>query len=508
MDGAVTPLFTCTAAVLGGRTPDKGPAQLKLAQNSAVRFAILLVVAIILRCDTFGDPNLHGDESFYLSVGAAMHHGALPYVDVWDRKPLGLFLIYYLITAVSTAPLAYQLTATAFAAATAWVIDAIARHFGSRPQGALLAALCYLLWLGPLQGYGGQSPVFYNLFMASAALLVLRALPALGEGRVPRSVPLAMLLAGTSITVKTSAVFEAAFLGLLCAVQLYRSPAVPARVLRHVAGWALIGAAPAMLISAAYWANGHWAEYWHAMFTSNLSKPPHWPTTWLRFRLMILQLTPIIAVAAFGLLEHQREGRRFAALWLGVAFLGLLAVPNFYPHYALPILVPLCIAASAFFARGAVGRIALVAIACLSVFLSPIFQFGHAAKSQAAISALTNAVRAHAGGGRLLVYDGPPQLYMLSGQSFITPLVFPTHLSHDIEKDVSHLSTLGETKRVLALRPGAVVLAKDIRNSPQNEETRALVEAYVGQNCRLAAMVLVPERTREDWIGVWGDCRR
>ena len=202
-----------------------------------------------------------------------------------------------------------------------------------------------------------------------------------------------MLLAGASITLKTSAVFEAVFLGLLCTVRLYRSGApstAPCRAL---------GAdrrRPALLIAGAYWLNGHWAEYWHAMVTSNLNKVPHWPTTWLRFRLMILLLTPIIAVAAFGLLEHQRDGRRFTALWLGAAFVGLLSVPNFYPHYAMPLLVPLCIAASAFFARGALGRIAMVAIACLAIFLSPIFQFGHVAKSRAAMAALTNAVRAHA----------------------------------------------------------------------------------------------------------------
>ncbi len=507
MDGAVTPLFTNTAAVLGYHIPDRGPARLKLVLNSPARFGLLLLLAVILRCDTFGDPNLHGDESFYLTVGAAMHHGTLPYVDVWDRKPLGLFLIYFLITGISTAPLAYQLTATLFATATAWTIGAIARQW-TTAQGALLAGICYLLWLAPLQGYGGQSPVFYNLFIAAAALLVLRALPALGKGRVPRSVPLAMLLAGASITVKTSAVFEAAFFGLLCLAALWRSGATTRHKIHMAAHWALIGAAPALLIAAAYWANGHWAEYWHAMVTSNLNKAPDWPTSWFRFRLMVLQLTPIIAVAAFGLLEQKRDARLFVLLWLGAAFLGLLSVPNFYPHYALPLLVPLCVAAAPLFARGAIGRIAIAAIACLSILISPIFQFAHVRQSQAAISALTNAVRAHAGGGRLLIYDGPPQLYMLTGQSFITPLVFPTHLSHLIEKDVSHLSTLGETRRALALRPGAVVMANGIRNTPQNEETRQLVEAYVGRNCKLVAMVLVPERAREDWIAVWGDCRR
>ena len=490
---------------------------MKLARNSAARFAVLLLFALFLRCDTFGDPNLHGDESFYRSVGAAMHQGALPYVDVWDRKPLGLFLIYWLIAGISVSPLAYQLIATLCAAATAWVIGAMARQFDSDrrigTQGALLAGICYLLWLAPLQGYGGQSPVFYNLLIAAAALLVLRALPGLAKGDVPRTVPLAMLLAGAAITVKTSAVFEAVLFGLLCAVTLWRAPPLrraggTARTLGHAAGWALLGAAPALAIAAAYWLNGHWDEYWHAMATSNLAKPPHWPTSWLRFRLLLLLLTPIIAVAAFGLLEHRSAARRFAGLWLGAAFLGLLSVPNFYPHYAMPLLVPLCLAASAFFARGAMGRIAIVAVACLSIFLSPILQFGHTARSAAALTRLAEAARAHTGGGPLLVYDGPPQLYLLTGQPFITPLVFPTHLSHGIEKDVSHLSTLGEVRRVLALRPGAVVAAVGVRNTPQNEETRQLVLAYVGTRCRLIDTVLVPERAREDWIAVWGDCRR
>ena len=230
---------------------------MKLVLNSPARFLILLLIAVILRCDTFGDPNLHGDESFYLTVGAAMHHGALPYVDVWDRKPLGLFLIYYLISGISTAPIAYQLIATLCAAATASAIGEIALKLNdgvsNKPQGALFSGACYLLWLAPLQGYGGQSPVFYNLFMAAAALLVVGAVPSLERARVPRSVPLAMLMAGASITVKTSAVFEAAFLGLLCTYTLHRSGMAPRRTLARALGWALIGIAPAAIIAACYW---------------------------------------------------------------------------------------------------------------------------------------------------------------------------------------------------------------------------------------------------------------
>lgn len=476
-------------------------------RHPAMQFAILLLTALILRSDTFGDPNLHGDEVFYSVVGSAMHHGALPYVDVWDRKPLGLFVVYYLIAAFSEAPLAYQLVATLFVAGTAWAIAMMARLW-TGVQGSLLAGLVYLLWLAPLQGFGGQSPVFYNLFIALAALLVLRAAPALREGQVPWTVPAAMLLAGLGITIKTTAVVEASFLGLFCAATLWRSGLGLARTLRHAAAWVAIGAAPTLTIAASYWALGHWPEYWHAMITSNLNKPPHWRTSQYRAGIMALALAPILVIAALGLIGQDKRPRGFVLGWMLAAIGGLCIVPNFYLHYALPLLVPLCLAASAFLGRGALGFGAVVGIAVLSLSIAPAFRYDHTRQSRAAMDRLEQAVRAHIGSGPLLVYDGPPQLYTRTGQPFITPLVFATHLSHLIEQDVSHLSTLGEAERALAQRPGAVAMAVTIRNGPINEETHALVLAYVGRHCRPIAIVPTPERQRTDLIAVWGDCRR
>jgi hypothetical protein len=502
-----------------------------LARHPAVVFAILLLAALLLRGDTFGDPNLHGDEVFYSTVGIAMHHGAVPYVDIWDRKPLGLFLIFYLIAFISEAPLAYQLAATLFAAATAWCIAAIAKELhpradggigpdrtlrgvrgprlgGDSPrQGGLLAGLAYLLWLAPLQGFGGQSPVFYNLFIALAALLVLRARPALCAGRVPPGAGVAMLLAGIGITIKTTAVVEAVFLGLYAAT-IFRRGAGARRALRTATLWAIIGAAPALIIAGTYWAIGHWPEYWHAMFTSNVSKPPYWLSSLYRLRIMLIFLAPILLVAAFGLLSPESRARGFVLGWIAAAVGGLCVMPNFYLHYALPLLVPLCVAASGFLGRGAIGFGTAAGLAAMSLWIAPPFQYGHAQQSREAMNALEQAVRRHIGDGPLLVYDGPPQLYTRTGQPFITPLVFPTHLSQLIEKDVSHLSTLGETKRVLAQRPGAVVMAVTIRNGPVNEETHALVLAYVNEHCRRVAAVPTPERQRTDLIAVWGDCRQ
>ena len=81
MSGAISP---------GRCGPDVGVAR---ASTGLILFG-LLAFAFLVRAQTFGNPVLGFDEQFYLLVGDRMLHGAIPYVDIFDRKPIGLFLIY------------------------------------------------------------------------------------------------------------------------------------------------------------------------------------------------------------------------------------------------------------------------------------------------------------------------------------------------------------------------------------------------------------------------------
>ncbi len=480
--------------------------RLSLIRSGFAQLAILLAVALALRAYTFGDPNLFIDEAFYFAAGNAMHHGALPYVDVWDRKPFGLFLLYYLIAGVSSSPAAYQIAATLFAALTAWTIGRIAALW-SGWSGALGAGIAYLFLLAPFQGFGGQAPVFYNLFIATAALLIARSASALNEGKVSSAIPLAMLSAGLAVTIKTTALFEAAFLGLFALAAIWRAPLGFSARLGQGASWALIGALPTLVIMAGYALAGHWGEYWQAMTGANLSAD-RWDaySAQIRFRLMFNALAPLLALAAFGVLELQGIARRFVLLWIGAALIGLAAFPYFHMHYALPLLVPLCVAAGAFLARKWIGPLALLALCALSFSRSPALDWDHTAHSKAAMEQLATAIRKHGGDRGLLVYEGPPFLYTLAEQPFPSPLAFPAHLYHAIEKDVSHLNTLDEVKRVIVTRPGVVVMTEEPRDGPLNEATYAVVDAYVRANCRLVGQLEAPERLRADQVLVWGDC--
>jgi 4-amino-4-deoxy-L-arabinose transferase-like glycosyltransferase len=471
---------------------------------------VLLTAAFGLRLWTFGDPNLFVDDQFYFLVGQRMHEGALPYVDIWDRKPLGLFLIYYGIAAISTSVLAYQIVATLFAAATAWMIGRIVLTLGSNRQGAILAGITYLVVICPMGGVGGQSPVFYNLLIAAAALLVTLEFDALERGRIGWRIWAAMTLCGLAATIKQTTIFESLFLGGYVLLALWRA-GVSARSLTLIAlAFGAIGIAPTAAISCYYAAVGHWTEYWHAMIVSNLNKSRIdaamiWQTSALA---LLIRAVFVISLGIWGLVqEKDRRTRRFLTGWLFAAAIGFLAVPNFFVHYILPVLVPVSVATGLIFDHRKWGRVMFVAtLAYYQLWYNPLdFAWSH--KSAASMGRMAVLVRAHDSGGGLLVYDGPPYLYSLSGKAPPSALAFPHHFNHAIEKDVSHLNTSAELQRVIARGPGVVVISLYPRSFPVNVDSYRRIRRYVQSHCQIVGTEIAYELEVETPIVIFGDCR-
>ncbi|MEO5597272.1 MAG: hypothetical protein ABIQ66_01495 [Novosphingobium sp.] len=488
------------------------PLARKITENPRNTFVALTCIALALRLSTFGDPNIHVDEDFYFYVGERMHHGALPYVDVWDRKPLGLFLIYYFIAGISDSVIAYQVIATLFAAATAMAINLIAKDWAGK-QAGLFAAVVYLLMLAPLEGVGGQAPVFYNLFIAAAAWLLLRALPDLQQSRVVPAAFGAMALGGLAITIKQTAVFEAAYFGGVAVVTLARSPMPWPKTLRTAALFAVIGAMPTLLISAYYALVGHWYEYWHAMVNSNLQKRYVYSGYFLpRITRLYLSLNPLmfmtIYAAMSGKLTEAKAGNSgFYIGWLVAAILAFLSVPNFYLHYALPMLVPLCITASPALAMKRAGPaiFAFIAVFCLLV-QNPV-NFRHTNDSKQSMFLMTQAILHHGGDRGLFVFDGPILLYSMTGNIASSPLAFPPHLLEIGENNTSHFGTREEVEKILEHRPGVVVMSSVSRTLLVNKETNQLTKSYVRQNCDLIGNYVWNQYYYRRLLSVYGNCR-
>lgn len=472
----------------------------------AALFAVFATMAIALKVSSFGDTNRGADELYYLLVGQRMHEGLLPYVDVWDRKPLGLFLIYYAIAGLSASILPYQVIACLLVATTAAVIARLIRPWAGW-TGGLLGGVNYVAATVGLGGATGQTPDFYNLLIATAALLVVTAWPGLSRGTPGWRVPAAMALCGVAITIKQTSLFESLFLGLAVLVALYRAGASGGAILRVATGCAAIGAMPALAIAAFYAQVGHWSEFWSAMVTSNFVRGGVVGRD-IRAVGIVLQLAPLMALAVWGLLAApiDRRFRGFLAGWLLAALIGFLSVPNFIHHLALPLLVPLSAAAG--LALGRDRRGLALGIAAL-IYASLWYALPSPATSRAsaeAMQTLSRLIRKHDAGGGLLVFDGPSYLYSLSGKPFLSPLVFPHHLSNALERNVSHLDTDREVDRVLAGRPGVIVMATRPYIEPVNGYARARVLAYARANCRTRDVVTVIDGTVHVPFAVLGEC--
>ncbi|MEO5705895.1 MAG: hypothetical protein ABIT10_05280 [Alteraurantiacibacter sp.] len=472
-----------------------------------MQLAWFLLIALVTRYTVLGDPNYHDDESLFFLIGQRMHDGFVPYVDIWDRKGPGLFVLFWLFAGISDSVLAYQIPALAFAALTAFVLARIAYLYTGR-MGALLAGTFYLVLLPRVLGGGGQAGVWFNLLTVVAAWLVLSRTVA----KVPTRASVgAMLLCGVAITFKQTCLFDGAFLGLVLLWQHHRAGADRAQLFKAAALYCAVGAAPMTLAAGIYLAIGHFPELWHAMVLSNLDKDYN-PTSDIGGRVvaMLVVLAPLLPFAVFGLakrLDYQGKTapRLILGGWLLATLLALAAIPNFIDHYLLPVIVVLPLCAAPTLQRepfGAVlGAFGIVLIAAFG----PQFDLPHRQESRHAISQLTAEILASEPAPRLFVFQGPVALYATTGLNPPTPLAFPLHLEALPERNVSHLDTATEVRRVLAWQPTTVITLHTQRRLV-NPETRDLVMPWVRAHCRTRSTRNLPNRYGDRLFDVWSNC--
>lgn len=475
-----------------------------------VQFGLCLAVALLTRAFAFGDPVYHVDENWYLFVGERLNKGDRLYLDIWDRKPPVLFLLYRLFAIFPNPVLAYQFAASLCAAGSATLVWRMANHFTTR-AAAMVSALLYLTMLVQLGGAGGQSPVFYNLLIAAAALIV-GFMRAMHRDARPRPLAFAaMVMAGTAIMVKPTAAFEAMALGCWLAWRMWQAGLRGRLWLIQVAKLALAGAIPVLIVLGCFALSGDFGDFWQATVMSNFAKEAQIadPLRWQRFQLTLAVIAfPLGATILAFVFNRERRfvvKRSFLLLWVSAAVVGFLSVPNFYDHYLLPLILPLSVVASGFLGRSTL----LTGIGVLGA-LAPLaearpWDTSLTAEHRAQYAKLANAVRHHGVAPRMLVYDGPPSLYAEAGAKPLTRLSFPAHLWDRSERNVGRVQTAQEMARIISQQPEIVVMGRETSNIATNLETRAAIEAYI-VHCRRIATARLDGWIPVERLDVYANC--
>lgn len=446
-------------------------------------FLALLAVATLMRLPYLGDPDINLDEGFYLAAADQMWQGKLLFVDVWDRKPVGIFILNFILRPLSSDGVwPVHIAALLCVATTAFVISAIAIRLVG-PRAKIFPALIYLLSLPLFAGMGAQTPVFYNLFVVSAAYFVLRANDITDLRSLCGNGCWAMLLMGIAIQFKYTAIFEGVFFGLFLMYKLIFLRTALFKVTWFAIIWVIVALSPTILAFLYYAGVGHLDAFLYANFISIFDRAallPSYRDQLLKY--IIVAGAPLAALAIAGTATSMmqskatRDERIFLYGWAIFAVVGLVSIDNFYDHYALPVIAPFAILAAPLFETLILGwAIILLLIAWAGNIYDPL-DYKTKARSQSAISELAAVSQPYLKHGCMFIFDGPSILYAKTNACLLTRFIYSDHLSNVVEQNAIGADTAAETGRILKMRPAVIITADQAVVPVQNAATLHLVK--------------------------------
>lgn len=471
------------------------PARLRIGSVSIsgnwLIFLQYAAITLAFRLILFGNPVVHVDEEFYLLVAQRWDAGALPFVDIWDRKPIGLFVLYRLFLLLPGDPVRiYQMVGVLATAGTALMVQRLAREIAPAAS-AWLAGVVYLFAMPAFSCSFGQAPVFYNLLMISAAAMMVEAWRRIESRDLLLHGCRIMLLVGLALQIKYSVLFEGVAFGLMLLARGW-ADVWNWRKLTLAAGvWITVALSPTLLALGWYAAIGHASEFIQANFISICLRMPDGMVSWYRLFWQMVALSPfwlaILVAPRVMTMPAPRDPASLVILraWAIAAIGGYLVFGTWYDHYVAPLLPVLCILSAPVLARPApaerwFGRFLLLT-SCLGGLTVMAIQFKNHGNAEQ-FQQMTGLIRQEMHGGCFYQFDGEPALYRSVGACIPTRYAFSTHLNTWTEAPAIGTDPAREVARIMMTRPDVVLIGEWTEIYLPNHLSRATVKDFLARD--------------------------
>lgn len=480
------------------------------AHSVRLWLAAMALLTLATRLPYLGHPSSDYDEQLYSLIGQGILDGKVPFVDMWDRKPPGLFLLFALFHKLGgPGPLAYQIPALLACLWGAWLTYRLGCRIGEKPAAGAAAAL-YPVLMALYGSHSGQSEVFYVPLTLAMAELLLCAEAAPEMRRTLVLSLAAMLIGGLALQIKYTVLPSCLLFGGLALLMLRRKGASWALSGASAALFGLMGLAPTLLAALWYAAHGAWDAFVFANFTSARLRLPM--PLGITLGKQSLYAMPLVVFVLGGLAQAANMRKQGMALspyyglalaWLLAGIAGMFMGTTIYVYYYAALMPAVVLVAMPMF--GPVSRlgpwIAAGIIAWLTISLHPLGAIETSRQERAKLDELAAAIRPqlneHAEG--LFIYDGPVVLYRLTGASSPTRFLYPDHLNNQLESKALPIDPGTEVARILKSAPG-VIVTSPVPVTMRNPVTAAIVGTALDQHYRKALSIEFQERPIEVYI--------
>jgi len=309
---------------------------------------LILALGLMLRLTFLHEP-FERDEGVYAYLGQVILEGGIPYRDLLEIKPLGIYYIYAIGIALFGATTeAIRLFTACYSLVTGICIFVLARKLAG-PRAGLCAALLFSIYSSApnMQGSSSNTEVFMLLPLVLGTYFLLSSY----GSRKRLYLSLCGLSAACALLIKTVALPQVAVLLGMALLNKTGS-----RKPKEIVGDAISLMLPMVLLAGGvmlyFDSNGVLNEflYWNVVFPAkyikaDLTGNPASEAMHLLFPEFHLLLFLALPTAAWQLFRKRDREHLLLLLWILAAGLGVLMPGKFFPHYFIQLLPPLAIAA-------------------------------------------------------------------------------------------------------------------------------------------------------------------
>ncbi len=498
-----------------------------------VAWAAILILYLALRIPLLDVP-LDRDEGLFGWIGQSILRGDLPYRDVFEHKPPGVFAIYAAaLLVVSPTAAGVHFALLLWNLATLLVTASVARALAGRSAGSLAALLAAFAYAVVSTSHGAQG------FTASVEMLLL--LPMMlsvrcGLAAVASTTArarLGALLAAGACAAATCWIKQSAFVPLLVVPALLLARGADGGSRQRVVdlAWLLVGGVAMSVVVVAFGAYaGGFDEFWYWSFThSAIYAEWSWDTAGANFATRLLKAlgrvaadfcVPVLFAVLGACALRGRKGSGLAILFLVLSLAGSVHSAFLYAHYFAQMFPALAVSGAigmAWLIQRVGWRLLWAPIALLVLAVpaggNPAYWFApdpiavsHKIVGQQAFEAAPTvalAVREATGADdSLLIYGSEPQVLFLAERRSSNPygMAYPLTGPYPRQREFQERVW----KRVEADPPVFVLLPTLPSSLLRREDTDPFLEEHLqellARRYRPAAMVVPREPPRFEVI--------